>query len=157
MMTGKGATLKNEFGEKIKAIIDSQNTINLRSQIYYAESHFSVFNTSIRENLFPKMTKMMEDYYMKIYEFLIKYKFNYSGFKDKGFETHIEESQITLDERKLLFLAQLMMNRANLILLNLVESGMSDSILEALDEILLELSQLNNPRKNSRVKLTQLD
>lgn len=94
---------------------------------------------------------------MKIYEFLIKYKFDYVGFKDKGFETYIQESLMTMDERKLLFLAQLMMNRSNIILLNLVETGLSDEVTQALDEILLELSQLINPRKNTRVKQTQLD
>ena len=86
------------------------------------------------------MTKMMEDYYMKIYEFLIKYRFNYAGFKDKGFETQIEERLINAEERKLLFLAQLMMNRSNLILLNSVESGMNEQVTEAFDEILQELS-----------------
>lgn len=140
VMTANNQTSHHYSGDKVRAKMDSSSAFNLRGQIYYAESHFSIFNTSIRENLFPKMNKMMEDYYMKIYEFLIKYQFNYEGFKDKGFETHLEEYMITPEERKLLFLAQLMMNRANLILLNSVETGMTPQVIEALDEILLELS-----------------
>ena len=128
--------------------LEKMTKINFRSQIFYSEPTYPIFSASIKENIFPMLTKMKENSYMKLYEFLIKYKFEDENLKNKGFEARLENSCITNNDRKLMCLCSLMMTNKNLILLDRVEHKMDETLQMAFDEIMDELSPLENPRKN---------
>ena len=137
--------------------LEKMTKINFRSQIFYSEPTYPIFSASIKENIFPMLTKMKENSYMKLYEFLIKYKFEDENLKNKGFEARLENSCITNNDRKLMCLCSLMMTNKNLILLDRVEHKMDETLQMAFDEIMDELSPLENPRKNMVQKSVFLD
>ena len=125
---------------KLDLKLDKMSKVNFRNQIFYAEPIYPMFSTSIRENIFPTSAKMKEHSYMKLYEFLTKYSFENKKFKDTGFETKIDNSNISPKQRKLMFLCQLLMSKENLILLDRVEFKMDQELYTAFEEVMEELA-----------------